>query len=300
MPMRTAVDLRVDAVAIIPLAHAVRSRAHWPSTQVGGFSVFGRRDRSSSGTPGRRHRRRRDRPRGRRRGAQGRRAPPASTSTPSTTTSAAPATCATARCCPTRSLDEWRGLDALLLGAVGTPGVPPGRDRAGPPAQDALRPRPLHQPAALHLARRTASTSIVIRENTEGTYAGEGGFLRKGTPHEVATQGSVNTRMGVERCVRYAFELAREPRAQAPHAGAQDQRAHLRRRPVAAHLRRGRRRVPRRRRPPTTTSTPPASTSSSGPQRLRRDRHRQPLRRHPHRPRRRRIRRHRLRRRRPT
>jgi len=48
----------------------------------------------------------------------------------------------------------------------------------------------------------------VIRENTEGTYAGEGGFLRKGTSHEVATQGSVNTRHGVERCVRYAFELA--------------------------------------------------------------------------------------------
>jgi 3-isopropylmalate dehydrogenase len=49
---------------------------------------------------------------------------------------------------------------------------------------------------------------IVIRENTEGSYAGEGGTLRKGTPHEVATQGSVNTRMGVERCVRFAFELA--------------------------------------------------------------------------------------------
>ena len=49
---------------------------------------------------------------------------------------------------------------------------------------------------------------VVIRENTEGTYAGEGGFLRKGTPFEVATQGSVNTRHGVERCVRYAFELA--------------------------------------------------------------------------------------------
>ncbi len=49
---------------------------------------------------------------------------------------------------------------------------------------------------------------MVIRENTEGTYAGEGGWLRKGTPHEVATQGSVNTRMGVERCVRFAFELA--------------------------------------------------------------------------------------------
>ena len=49
---------------------------------------------------------------------------------------------------------------------------------------------------------------VVIRENTEGMYAGEGGFLRKGTPAEIATQGSVNTRFGVERCVRFAFELA--------------------------------------------------------------------------------------------
>jgi 3-isopropylmalate dehydrogenase len=50
---------------------------------------------------------------------------------------------------------------------------------------------------------------VVIRENTEGPYVGEGGVLRRGTPHEVATQGSVNTRKGVERCVRYAFDLAR-------------------------------------------------------------------------------------------
>ena len=57
-------------------------------------------------------------------------------------------------------------------------------------------------------ARRADIDFIVIRENTEGTYAGEGGFLRKGTPHEIATQGSVNTRMGVERCIRYAFDLA--------------------------------------------------------------------------------------------
>src|SRR5207248_8934843 len=49
---------------------------------------------------------------------------------------------------------------------------------------------------------------LVVRENTEGTYAGEGGFLRRDTPHEIATQGSVNTRMGVERAIRYAFELA--------------------------------------------------------------------------------------------
>ena len=48
----------------------------------------------------------------------------------------------------------------------------------------------------------------MVRENTEGTYAGEGGFLRKDTPHEIATQGSVNTRMGCERAIRYAFELA--------------------------------------------------------------------------------------------
>jgi 3-isopropylmalate dehydrogenase len=47
-----------------------------------------------------------------------------------------------------------------------------------------------------------------VREGTEGSYAGEGGFLRKDTPQEVATQGSVNTRFGVERCVRYAFALA--------------------------------------------------------------------------------------------
>ena len=49
---------------------------------------------------------------------------------------------------------------------------------------------------------------MVIRENTEGPYVGEGGVLRKGTPHEVATQGSVNTRMGAERAIRYAFDLA--------------------------------------------------------------------------------------------
>ena len=49
---------------------------------------------------------------------------------------------------------------------------------------------------------------VLVRENTEGSYAGEGGALRRGTPFEVATQGSVNTRHGVERCVRYAFGLA--------------------------------------------------------------------------------------------
>jgi 3-isopropylmalate dehydrogenase len=51
---------------------------------------------------------------------------------------------------------------------------------------------------------------VVVRENTEGAYAGEGGFLRKGTLNEVATQGSVNTRMGAERCTRFAFDLAQQ------------------------------------------------------------------------------------------
>jgi 3-isopropylmalate dehydrogenase len=109
---------------------------------------------------------------------------------------------------PDEVLEEWRDLDALLLGAVGTPGVPPGvierglllKMRFGLDLYVNQRPF-LWAPAGIDM--------VVIRENTEGTYAGEGGFLRRGTPHEVATQGSVNTRMGVERCVRYAFELAR-------------------------------------------------------------------------------------------
>ena len=50
---------------------------------------------------------------------------------------------------------------------------------------------------------------VVVRENTEGLYAGSGGFLRKGTPHEVAIQESINTRVGVERCLRFAFDFCR-------------------------------------------------------------------------------------------
>ena len=112
---------------------------------------------------------------------------------------------------PDEVLDEWRGLDALYLGAVGTPGVPPGVIERGLLLKMRfdldlyVNQRPFLLPPVVDM--------VVVRENTEGTYAGEGGFLRKGTPHEVATQGSVNTRMGVERCVRYAFELAeRRPR----------------------------------------------------------------------------------------
>ena len=109
------------------------------------------------------------------------------------------------------TLDEWRGLDALLLGAVGTPDVPPGVIERGLLLKMRfdldlyVNQRPFLGPEGSH-------DFIVIRENTEGTYAGEGGFLRKGTEHEVATQGSVNTRFGVERCIRYAFALAERRR----------------------------------------------------------------------------------------
>jgi 3-isopropylmalate dehydrogenase len=111
---------------------------------------------------------------------------------------------------PDEVLEEWRGLDALLLGAVGdpAPGVaaPAGLVERG----ILLRMRfDLDQYINLRPFRLPPKADFeVIRENTEGTYAGEGGFLRKGTPHEIATQGSVNTRYGVERCIRYAFERA--------------------------------------------------------------------------------------------
>jgi 3-isopropylmalate dehydrogenase len=108
---------------------------------------------------------------------------------------------------PDSTLDEWRRLDALLLGAVGTPDVPPGVIERGL----LLKMRfdlDLYINQRPFLDAEAGIDMVVIRENTEGPYVGEGGVLRKGTPHEVATQGSVNTRMGVERCVRYAFELA--------------------------------------------------------------------------------------------
>lgn len=111
---------------------------------------------------------------------------------------------------PDPVLEELAGFDAILLGAVGPPvgsrEVPAGLLERGL----LLRLRfELDLYVNLRPFRGRALDLAVVRENTEGAYAGEGGFLRRGTPYEVATQGSVNTRHGVERCVRYAFELAR-------------------------------------------------------------------------------------------
>jgi 3-isopropylmalate dehydrogenase len=110
------------------------------------------------------------------------------------------------------TLDQLRGYDAILLGAVGTPDVPPGVIERGLLLKMRfeldlyVNQRPFIGTAPGH---DRPHDFVVIRENTEGPYVGEGGVLRKGTPHEVATQGSVNTRMGAERAIRYAFELAR-------------------------------------------------------------------------------------------
>jgi 3-isopropylmalate dehydrogenase len=111
------------------------------------------------------------------------------------------------------TLAELRAFDAILLGAVGTPDVPPGVIERGLLLKMRfeldlyVNQRPFVGTAPGH---DRAHDFVVIRENTEGPYVGEGGVLRKGTPNEVATQGSVNTRMGVERCIRYAFELAQQ------------------------------------------------------------------------------------------
>lgn len=118
---------------------------------------------------------------------------------------------------PDEILQEWRELDAIYLGAVGAPGVPPGVIERGLLLKMRfeldlyinLRPFKFAGDAG---TGKDAHDFVVIRENTEGTYAGEGGFLRKGTEHEIATQGSVNTRRGAERCIRFAFELATERR----------------------------------------------------------------------------------------
>ena len=109
------------------------------------------------------------------------------------------------------TLDQLRKFDAILLGAVGTPDVPPGVIERGLLLKMRfeldlyVNQRPF---AGTAPGNSQPHDFVVIRENTEGPYVGEGGVLRKGTPHEVATQGAVNTRMGVERCIRYAFELA--------------------------------------------------------------------------------------------
>ncbi|MBN6053418.1 3-isopropylmalate dehydrogenase [Nonomuraea sp. RK-328] len=119
---------------------------------------------------------------------------------------------------PDSVLEELRGYDAILLGAIGDPSVPPGilerdlllRLRFTFDHYINLRPVKLYPGVETPLAdtRPEDIDMIVIREGTEGLYAGTGGVMRGGTPHEIATQESLNTAHGVERVVRYAFAKA--------------------------------------------------------------------------------------------
>jgi 3-isopropylmalate dehydrogenase len=118
---------------------------------------------------------------------------------------------------PDSVLSELRGHDAILLGAVGDPSVPPGvlerglllRLRFELDQYVNLRPAKLYPGVATPLAGSPEIDFVVYREGTEGPYVGNGGVLRKGSPHEIATEVSVNTAFGVERVVRAAFDRAR-------------------------------------------------------------------------------------------
>ncbi|MCC5576729.1 MULTISPECIES: 3-isopropylmalate dehydrogenase [Microtetraspora] len=125
---------------------------------------------------------------------------------------------ATGEVLPDAVLDELRGYDAIVLGAVGDPSVPPGilerdlllRLRFELDHYVNLRPVKLFPGVETPLGKSRPEDidMVVVREGTEGLYAGAGGTLRRGTPHEIATQESLNTAFGVERVVRYAFEKA--------------------------------------------------------------------------------------------
>src|ERR1051325_854022 len=121
---------------------------------------------------------------------------------------------------PDSVLNELRRFPAILLGAIGHPNVKPGilekgillRTRFELEQYINLRPVKLYDERFCPLKDKKPEDIdfVVVRENNEGLYTGAGGFVFKGTPNEVALQESVNTRRGVERCLRYAFEFARK------------------------------------------------------------------------------------------
>ncbi len=116
-------------------------------------------------------------------------------------------------------IEEMKTKDAIYLGAIGHPDVKPGvlekgillKLRFELDLYINLRPITLYEgvESPLKNTEPGAIDFVVVRENTEGLYTGSGGFLKKGTPDEVAVQESINTRKGVERCLRYAFEYCR-------------------------------------------------------------------------------------------
>ncbi len=123
---------------------------------------------------------------------------------------------ATGEVLPEGMIDELRGYDAILLGAIGDPSVPSGvlerglllKTRFALDHHVNLRPSRLYEGVNSPLGGTPEIDFVVVREGTEGPYTGNGGVIRAGTPHEVATEVSLNTAFGVERVVRYAFSLA--------------------------------------------------------------------------------------------
>jgi 3-isopropylmalate dehydrogenase len=121
---------------------------------------------------------------------------------------------------PDSVIDELRKFPAILLGAIGHPNVKPGilekgillRARFELEQYINLRPVKLYDEQFCPLKDKKPEDIdfVVVRENNEGLYTGAGGFVFKGTANEVALQESVNTRRGVERCLRFAFEYARK------------------------------------------------------------------------------------------
>ena len=121
---------------------------------------------------------------------------------------------------PPTAVTDMQQFDAIYLGAIGHPDVKPGILEKGILlslrfALDQyinLRPVKLYRGVETPLKDKGPEDIdfVVVRENTEGLYTGSGGFLKKGTPDEVALQSSINTRKGVERCLRYAFALTAE------------------------------------------------------------------------------------------
>ena len=118
------------------------------------------------------------------------------------------------------TIEELRKFDAIYLGAIGHPDVKAGilekgillKLRFALDQYINLRPVKLYAGVDTPLKDKKPEDIdfVVVRENTEGLYAGAGGFLKKGTADEIATQESINTRKGVERCVRFAFEYCRK------------------------------------------------------------------------------------------
>lgn len=121
---------------------------------------------------------------------------------------------------PDTAVEEFKSMDAIYLGAIGHPDVKPGilekdvllKLRFELDLYVNLRPVALYPGAETPLKDKGPEDIdfVVVRENTEGIYAGGGGFFKKGTPDEIAIQESINTRKGVERCVRYAYEYCRD------------------------------------------------------------------------------------------